>query len=558
MLISAVEETRMASQSTKKRPVLASQAVVCANNPIASAVGLSMLASGGTVADAAVAAMFTLSVVEPMMIGPLGAGYIMARDSSGDLLVVDNYAEAPGRATPDMYQPDDAAGPMATVGLKNRIGHLAVGTPGALRGWFYLHSMRGRLPIEQVMAPAIAYAEHGFPVSGYTVRSIASAAEHLAKYPHSANQWLPGGKPPSAGQTIANKELAKTLRTFAAEGPDSLYDGPIGDALVEDMQAHAGLVTKEDLRSYEVLTPESIHGSYRDYEVIGSPLTSGGGILNQLGLNIFEQFDMTGMRFGTARYYHLIIETMKIMFADRAKYLGDPQFVDVPQTALLAKAYAKSRASDIRMDRAQDFAAGQPVGTSSTGHTTHLTVMAADGSVITMTQTINEIFGAKAIVPGTGLMLNNTMALFDPHPGRPNSIASRKRMLTATAATIVMKNGAPAFALGTPGGTRIFGAVLQGILNVIDHGMDLQEAVEAPRVWSDGRTTEVETGVPEEVRRELEAKGHKLTVVRAVAGGMNGVQVDPISGLLLGAACWRADGSPAGLSGGEADLVTYT
>ena len=547
----------MANFKTQKRPVVSSQGVVASNNPMTSAAGLSMLAAGGSVADAAVAAIFTAGVVEPMMVGTMGAGYIIARDAGGDVLVIDNYSEAPGAATSDMYQPDETAGPMATVGLKNRHGHLAAGIPGALKGWFRLHRERGVLPIEQVLAPAIGYAERGFRASAYTVRSIGLAAEQLQRFPESSKVYLPGGRVPEPGDLIVNRDLAESLRHLAAEGPDAFYRGPLGDALAGEMAKNGGLITKQDLETYEVRLPEAVRGTYRGYDVIGTPLTSAGGILNQLGLNILEEFDLKGLGFGTARYFHVIIETLKLMFADRARHLGDPDFVPVPQEALLDKAYGRRRAGEVRMDRASSYAAGAPSEASVEGHTTHLTVMAADGSTVAMTQTINEGFGAKVVVPGTGLLLNNTMALFNPRPGLPNSIAPRKRMLTATAASIVMKDGRPLFALGTPGGTRIFATVLQGIVNVLDHGMDLQEAVEAPRVWSDGTVTEVEAGVPDEVKRELKAMGHEFNVVRAVAGGMNGVQMDPATGSLLGAACWRADGAPAGLSGGPADLVTY-
>jgi gamma-glutamyltranspeptidase/glutathione hydrolase len=543
----------MPKRNTYKQPVLASQGVVSANHPLASAAGATMLAYGGTVADAAVATIATLTVVEPMMVGPLGGGYIMSRNAAGEVMVIDNYATAPGRATPDMYEPDDATGPMEAMGLKNRVGYLACGVPGNLKGWFRLHKEHGRLPIEQVLAPAIHYAESGFPASAYLQKQVQVMEQHLAKFPESAAVFLKRGGPPEVGDLIINKDLAATLRVFAAEGPDALYGGHIGQALVDAMERNGGLVTMDDLRAYDVRVREPIRGTYRGYEILGTPPSSGGGLLNQLGFNIMEQFDVGSLGPHSAKYYHLVIETLKLMFADRAKYLGDPEQVPFPLEALIDKAYGKVRAGEISMSTAQSFQAGMPVlNDGDSGHTTHLTVMAADGSVVTMTQTINDIFGGKAIVPGTGLFINDTMALFDPHPGRPNSIAPGKRMLTATAATIVMKDGEPVFALGTPGATRIFPAVFQGILNVIDHGMDLQESVEAPRVWSDGRTTEVEGDIPESVRSELEAMGHKLAVVDTVAGGMNGVQVDPDTGLLLGAACWRADGSPVGISGGPA------
>ena len=536
---------------TEKQPVHASQAVVAANHPYAAAAGISMIAAGGNVADAAVAAIFACGVVEPQMVGPLGGGYIVFRDADGSELVIDNYAEAPGRASETMYTPDPSAGFGMVVGQHNMTGHLACGVPGNLKGWLHLHQLKGSLPLAQVMQPAIDAAEHGTPVTPYLRMSIESQAKELREYPSSTAIFMPGGEILKVGTMLRNPDQAATLRAIAKEGGDYLYRGPLGDAVVRDMQANGGLITHEDLQQYEVREIPSIKGTYRGYGIIGTPPSSGGGILNQLGMNILENFDLRSFGFGTARYWHVIIETLKLMFADRNAYLGDPNFVDFPQDALLDKAYAKGRAALIKMDIPQQYEGGEPAPKMD-GHTTHLTVMAADGSVVTMTQTINMGFGARAVVPGTGLLLNDNMALFDARPGRPNSIAPYKRMLTATAATILTRDGETVAALGTPGGIRIFPAVLQGILNLVDHEMTIQEAVEAPRVWCNGPVTEIESIASDKTIAELESMGHKLNVVPAVAGNMNGVQRDPATGMLLGGACWRGNGGPVGLSGGLA------
>ena len=535
----------------KKQPVYASRAVVACNHPIASSVAINMLASGGSAADAAIAAAFTLSVVEPMMIGPLGAGYIIHRDKDGEYLVIDNYSSGPARASENMYELDADKGPLAVKDRKNDVGHLASGVPGNLKGWWHLHQTKGKLPISQVMAPAIWYAENGFPVSAYGVQSINSAKADLALYPESAAIYLRSGEAPEPGELVINKQAAESFRLIEKSGPGAVYDGPIGEALVRDMKANGGLIDQQDLEDYDIRIREPLKGSYRGYEVVGTPPSSGGGILNQLGLNILENFDVASLGFGTAKYWHLLIEVLKIMYADRAKFLGDPEYVDVPEAGLLDKAYAQKRAKEIDLAKASSFAAGAPAGGHESANTTHLTVMTADGSTVTMTQTLNNIFGSKVTVPGTGLMLNNTMSLFDPRPGLPNSPGSKKRMLTATAASIVLKDDKPAFAIGTPGGLRIFPTVFQGMINVMDHGMNLQESVDAPRVWTSGKAVEVEPGVPMSVRNELEKMGHTIEPSARIAGGMNGVQVDPQTGLLLGAACWRADGSPVGLSGGQ-------
>jgi gamma-glutamyltranspeptidase/glutathione hydrolase len=239
---------------------------------------------------------------------------------------------------------------------------------------------------------------------------------------------------------------------------------------------------------------------------------------------------------------------MKIAFADRNAATGDPAFVDVPVARLVAKDYAAACRTGIDMGKAGTFTAGVASGSS---HTTHLTVADADGNVVAATQTINNLFGAKAMAPGTGMLLNNTMALFDPHPGHALSVAPGKRMTSSMAPTIVLRDGRPALALGLPGGVRIFTSVLQAIVNLIDHGMSLQEAVEAPRVWTQGQELEVETAVPDAVRAGLAARGHRVIAVPHVAGGMGAIAFEP-DGALTGAACWRADGSPVGIGGGYA------
>ena len=541
----------MPNNPTQKQPVFGSRAVVAANQPIASAAGIAMLAAGGNVADAAVATAFTCGVVEPQMVGPMGGGYIVFRDTEGDVLVIDNYAEAASAATDSLYEPDEAAGFGMVKGDKNQTGHLATGVPGNAKGWLSLHELKGRLPLAQVLQPAIDAAEHGFEISSYLQYSFRNTERQLAMFPESAKVFLVDGKAPPVGHRLVQPELAESLRTFAKHGSDAFYHGPLGEAFAAEVERGGGIVTMDDIEAYEVRYPEPIRGTYRGYALTGTPLTSGGGLLNQLGLNILENFDVTSLGFGTAKYWHLLIEVLKIMFADRAKFLGDPKFIDVPQDALLDKDYARKRASEIRMDAVGRPEAGDPVSVAS-GHTTHLTVMAADGSTVTQTTTLNNSFGGRVVVPGTGLLINNNMALFDPRPGRPNSVGPRKRMLTATAATMVERDGKPFFAIGTPGGIRIFPTVLQGIINVIDHGMNIQEAVEAPRIWASGNIVEFESGCDPAVVAELERMGHNMTNAPVIANCMNGVMVDPASGMLMGGACWRGDGQPIGLSGGYA------
>lgn len=533
-----------------KSEVVASEAVVASNHPMASAAGIEMLARGGNAFDAALATAFALTVVEPMMVSIFGAGMILWRDAAtGAIGNIDNYAVAPAAARADMFTPAGGPDPLATVGRANEVGHLAVGVPGALPAWAYLAAERSALGLKAVMQPAIRYAADGFPVSPYLQSCISLAAADLARFPASAAVFLPEGMVPPAGSRIVRRDYAHTLQTIAEQGPAAFTEGEIAAAVAADMAANGGLITRDDLAGYRFARREPVRGTYRGYEIVSAAPTSSGGTHIVQALNLLEGFDLRGAGFGTGRSLHLIAEALTICFADRFAYMGDPDFVDVPVHWLTSKEYAERRRREIDPDRARTFAQG--VVSRESRDTTHLTVMDRAGNVVAMTQTLHAVFGSKVTVPGTGMLLNNNMWLFDPRPGRPNSIAPGKRMLSSMSPTLVLRDGKPFLALGTPGGTRIFAAVLQAIINVIDHGMSLQEAVEAPRIWTMGGPLEVEEGIPPDVRAELAALGHDVLLVPRVAGGMNGVMA--AEGRLRGAACWRADGTPIGISGGTTD-----
>jgi gamma-glutamyltranspeptidase/glutathione hydrolase len=547
--------------ATSKDEVVASEAVVASNHPLASAAGIEILARGGNAVDAAIATAFALTVVEPMMVSIFGGGMINLRDgATGEIVTIDNYPCAPRAARSDMYRPldaiDPAADPLATVDRANEVGYLSVGVPGAVPAWAALVAERGRLSLPEVMAPAIRFAAVGFVVSPYLARCIELSAADLARFPASAEVFLADGAAPRPGQRIVRRDYAVTLEHITSDGPSALTEGPIGAAVAADMARNGGLITQDDLAHYQFHRRAPVRGTYRGYEIVSvGPTSSGGTHIVQI-LNILEDFHLTQSGFGTAQTIHWLAEALKVAFADRAAYLGDPAFVDVPVEWLTSKEYAAERRREIDPQHAGSYLAGQArVGARESDHTTHLTVMDRDGNVVAMTQTLQMLFGSKVTVPGTGMLLNNHMSLFDPHPGRPNSVAPGKRMLSSMSPTIVLKDGKPFFALGTPGGSRIFAAVLQAIVNVVDHGMTLQEAVEAPRIWTDGGALEVEEGIPDEVRRQLAALGHEIKPVPRVAGGMNGVMADPATGRLRGAACWRADGTPIGISGGFTSRV---
>ena len=542
---------------TYKQAATGSNGLVVTNHPLGSSAGLEMLAMGGNAVDAAIASIFALSVVEPMMVGPLGGGYINVAMADGTALCIDNYSLAPSAATADMYTPVSDTWPdyLLTENRESQVGRLAVGVPGNLKAWDEVHALHGRLDWAAVVAPAIRYARFGFRCTDYLSQFAREHASDIALFADTAKTFQPNGTPLRPGDLILQPEFAESLALIADERSKALYDGALGRALADDMDNNGGLISTQDLAAYTTIHNQPVTGQYRGHTIAGPPPGNSGITLMIEMLNILEGFDIGSMGYGTVESCHLLIETLKIAFADRFAYLGDPATVDIPLEWLTSKAYAESRRPDIDPTVASQPAPGAPERGSRRGessYTTHLTVADADGNMVSMTQTINELFGSKVTVPGTGMLLNNTQAMFDPHPGHPNSVAPNKRVVSSMAPVIVSKGDKPWLGMGTPGGVRIFPTVMQGLVNVIDHGMSLQEAVEAPRLWTQGQTVELEAAYAESVGDGLAALGHDIGVVANVAGGMNAVIIDHEAGCMTGAACWRADGTPAALAGGTA------
>ncbi len=551
-------ESRWRTQSgtpftTEKTAVTSSRGIVTSNHPLGSTAGVEMLANGGNAIDAAVATLFTLNVVEPMMVGVFGAGWTNIRLADGSFIVIDNYSTAPAAATPDLYTPISDTWPnyMETQGAENKTGYRAVGVPGTLKAWAELVENWGRLDLEAVMQPAIRHAAHGFHVSRYLHELISDNQAALALFPETAQTFLPNGQPPPEGMLLKQPALADSFRTIAAEGPETLYGGSLGQTIIDGMQKHGGIMTLEDLRAYRTIRREPLTASYRGYDITLPPPPCSGGVHVLQILKILEGLNLAEMGFGTADTIHVLAECFKVAFTDRSAHVGDPATVSTPVEWLISEAYAAERREGLNRARATVPAPGIP-GVVESANTTHVTTADADGNIVAMTQTINNAFGSKATAPGTGIFLNNTMALYDPHPGQPNSVGPGKRAVSSMSPTIVTRDGQPFMALGLPGGVRIFPSVLQAIVNVIDHGMSLQEAVEAPRIWTQGQELEVEETVPQAVRDDLTARGHDVEEVTAVAGGMNGIRFDSDTGEMTGSGCWRADGSPVGLGGGPA------
>jgi gamma-glutamyltranspeptidase/glutathione hydrolase len=536
---------------TEKQPALGKRGMVITNHPLASAAGAEMLAAGGNAVDAAIAAFFTLTVVEPMMVGILGGGMAHIRHTDGTHTIIDNQSTAPAATGPTTYTPDPNAAPgtMDTIGRKNAVGPTAVATPGNLKGWCEALDRFGTFSRADVMEPAIRHASRGFRVTPYLHECVVDCAGDMACDPEIARLYLPEGSAIQAGARLTTGDYAETLRDIARHGPGHLYTGALGIHYANHMANAGGYISHTDLTGYKTVTREPIRGTYRGYQIIGPPPPSSGPLHIAQMLNILEAYDIKALGFGTTETIHLLAEVLKIAFADRHASTADPAFVKVPVERILSKAYAAERRARIDPHKAQAWSA--EVAPETSAYTTHLTVADAAGNVVASTQTINSLFGARYIVPGTGMIPNNYMFVFDPNPDRANSIAPGKRITSSMAPVIAIRDGKPTFALGLPGGLRIFPSVMQALINLIDHGMTVQEAVEAPRVWTQGHALEIEGGISDAVFNALRAMGHDAVRVTNVAGGMNAIRFHD-DGVLEGAACWRADGTPVALGGGLA------
>ncbi|MBS0538654.1 MAG: gamma-glutamyltransferase [Proteobacteria bacterium] len=535
----------------EKQPAHGRRGMASSNHPLASAAGLEMLAGGGNAVDAAVAMQFALTVVEPMMVGLIGGTTCHIRLADGSHRIVDGMSAAPLAARPDMYRPAAGAAPenFAVEGRENEVGPKAVAAPGSLLAWCHALRTYGTLSLADVMQPAIRHAARGFIVTPYLSDCIESAAPDLARDKLAAARLLPKGMPLKAGERLVQGDYAEALELIAQTGEGALHGGPLGDRLAECMEKNGGLVSRRDLTEYRVTERAPIRGTYRGWELIGPPPPAASGVHITQMLNILEGYDVAAMGFGTVDMLHLLAEVLKIAFADRAAASGDPAFVKVPVERLTSKAYADERRAGIDMKNAKRWTSG--ITGREGADTTHLTVADGMGNVVCTTQTINSLFGARFIVPGTGMVPNDYMGTFDPRPGKALSIAPGKRVTTSMSPFMALRDGRIRYALGLPGGRKIFPSVFQALVNLIDHGMSLQEAVEAPRIWTEGPVLEVEHGIPENIRQGLEARGHTLQRMPTVSGGMNGIQFHE-DGTMTGAACWRADGSAAALGGGLA------
>ena len=484
--------------------------VVSSGKYEASKIGRMIIEQGGNAVDAAVAVGFTLGLVEPNATGLGGGGFMTLRSAeTGDIEFINFRECAPAAATPDMWQVDSEGN---VIGSQNWNGGKSVGVPGYVAGMVYALENYGTMSLEQIVAPIIELAEKGFTVTPTLSGDMNNSYDTLMLYSESGKLFLKDIDgmlmPYDIGDTFKNPDYAKTLKLIAEKGADVFYKGEIAEAMVAADQKYGGLMTMEDLANYQVEVMEPVHGTYRGYDIYSSPSPSSGGTIVLEILNILENFDVPSMDQDSAEAQHLMGSAFAMAYADRGEYMGDTKFVDVPVNGLIDKDYAKKLADKIDMDTAMTNVMPDDPWMFEHQDTTHYSVADKDGNMVSVTCTVNGYFGSAVAVDGYGFILNNEMADFDVGADHPNSIAGGKTPLSSMSPTLIMKDGEPVAALGSPGGTTIIATVAQICSNLIDHGMTMQEAIDAPRIKGFRNTTlDYEGRFSDETISEMEAKG---------------------------------------------------
>ncbi|NNL30300.1 MAG: gamma-glutamyltransferase [Gemmatimonadetes bacterium] len=524
--------------SVDAAPVVADSGMVVTTDEYASQVGTDILREGGNAVDAAIAVQFALAVVNPEAGNIGGGGFMVLRTPDDETAALDYREKAPLAATRDMFLDEEG-----NLTDKSVVGHLAVGVPGTVAGMWQAWERYGSLDWEALVAPAVELAE-GFEVKERFLGSLGSTmVASLTAFEASAVQFLPReGQPPLVGDTLRQPDLAATLRRIIEDGPDGFYAGETADLIVAEMERGGGIITHEDLATYQAAWRAPVSFEYRGHRVISMPPSSSGGpTMAEMG-NILELYDLTAMDWHGPEMIHLYAEAWKRSFADRNYYLADPDFVEMPLERMTSDAYAAERASTIGMDRATpstEIEPGLGPAFSEGENTTHYSIVDAQGMAVSVTTTINSWYGSKVTVTGAGFVLNNEMDDFAAKPGTPNqfglvqgennAVAPGKRMLSAMTPSIVLDpSGELLMVTGTPGGSTIITTVFQTISNVIDYGMNVVQAVNAPRVHHQHLPDQIfyeAGGLPAETVAALEALGHTMVERNDVSGDVQAILV---------------------------------
>jgi gamma-glutamyltranspeptidase/glutathione hydrolase len=525
--------------------------MVATSHPLATDVGVRILREGGNAVDAAVAVAFALSVVEPWNTGAGGGSFLLVRMQDGRAAAIDGRETAPLGVSRDMYL-DEKGNPTDD----SRTGPRAVGVPGTVAALALARDRFGTRPWKDLIAPAVTLARDGFPVGERMSAAIFRSAPRLGGFAEWSRLFLVDGRPPGVSHRLAQPDLARSYTRLAEEGPAALYGGALGKAVADDVQAQGGLLTLEDLRGYKPVVRAPLEGSYRGTLVLAFPPPAGGAVVIET-LHLLERFDLAKLGAGSPETIHLVVEALKLSFADRAAYLGDPDVVKVPTAGLVSKAYASRRGRTIRTDRASPVAGGGDPFREEGTNTTHFSIVDAAGNAVSATQSINLPLGSGIVAKGTGIVLNDELDDFSAKPGSPNAyglvgaeanaIVPGKRPLSSMSPTILVRWDSPLLVVGSPGGPRIISAVLETILNVVDFGMTPKRAVAVRRFHHQWKpdVLAVEEGTSPEVIAALEKRGHRVREVRPWSS-VQAISVDPEKGIRRGASDPRTGGKAAG------------
>lgn len=549
------------AHAASREPVRAKHGMVASTNQIASQVGVDIMKRGGNAIDAAIAVAFALAVTHPAAGNLGGGGFMMIRLKNGKATAIDYREMAPAAATRNIYL--DKNGNLIEGEGGSLVGYRAAGVPGTVRGMELALKKygSGKLGWSQLIEPARRLA-NGFTVTYSLARGLRGNSDYLSQYPETKRIYLNGGKFYNEGDIFRQPDLAATFARLQTAGPNEFYEGQTAKLIVEDVKRHNGLMTLDDMRGYVAKERQPVRAEYRGYEVISMPPPSSGGAVLIEMLNILEGYELSKLDPASSDRYHLMTEAMRRAFADRAEFMGDSDFVKVPIAGLIDKSYAAKLRRSINTERAStsvEINAGQPTGYESE-ETTHFTVVDAEGNAVANTYTLNNSYGSAAVAKGTGIILNDEMDDFAAKPGTPNmygliqgernAVAPRKRPLSAMTPTFVLrKNGSLWFTVGSPGGPTIINTALCVITNVIDYGMNIQHAVDYPRIhhqWLPDELVFEPYGMSGDTQRALAALGHKLAKPRYL-GDAEGIMIEEKTGVRLGATDpRRSDGLAVG------------
>ena len=556
LFLSLILVTGSVAQSGRT-PLRAKNGIVSSASMLASEVGVETLKQGGNAVDAAVATAFALAVTWPSAGNIGGGGFMVYAGDDGDATTFDFREKAPLAATEDMYLGLDGE----VVDNSNHIGALAVGVPGTVAGLWEAHQKLGSLPWADLVAPAVKLAREGIPMTYSLYSGFSRSKQRFSAYPSTMAKFFKAdGSDYEMGETWYQPDLAHTLELIQNQGRDGFYKGENAKRLADFMAANGGIITEQDLLNYQPVEREPIRGTYRGYDIISMPPPSSGGVAMVEMLNIIEGYDLKSLGHNSADYLHVLTEAMRRAYADRAEFLGDPDFNEgMPLEKLMDKEYAATLRASIDMDRKSESSPEKFAQLYESDETTHFSVVDKDGNMVSLTYTLEFGYGSGIVVEGGGYLLNNEMGDFNAVPGvtnaqgligtAPNLIAPGKRMLSSMTPSIVAKDGKPLFTAGSPGGKTIINTTMQTILNVIDHDMNIAEAIEAGRIhhqWLPDITGfEPGTLSPDTIRL-YEAKGHRMRE-RGTQGAAMSVYYDREEGFFLGSAdSRRGDGGAAG------------